>query len=167
MSAATELEQAQAALEAAQARHDAEQAAQVEQDRAAATEYWQRVHDEVLPERAQAMTDARQSFSDAVMDGEDATAAYSRYVRAHAVWQAAHNLVADGLAVWVDDYSGVPHADQSERWGRATYPAGVQGPTHHAVESFTAMLDKATEAARRAHSAAASAELRAGLEAHQ
>ena len=165
MSTATEVEQAQAALAAAQARHDAEQAAQVEQDHAAAVEYWTRVHAEVLPGRVQAMQDARAGVSQAVLEGEDATAAYSRYVEAHAAWQATSNLVAGGLVSYVNDLTGEPHADPSERWGRAVYPPGVQPPAHHAPDSFLSMLDAAVEAAHQSHSAATAAELRAGLEA--
>lgn len=167
MNATAELEKAQAALDAAQARHDAEQEQQAAEDHAAATEHWHRVHAEVLPDRVKAMQDARAGVSQAVLAGEDATAAYARYVRAHAVWQATHNAVANGLVSYVNDLTGEPHPDPSERWGRSVYPAGVQGPTHGAPDPFARMLEDATTAAHDAHRTATAAELRAGLEADQ
>lgn len=162
-----ELENAQAALADAQARHDAERAAQAEQDHAAATAYWQHVHAEVLPERVEAMQAARQAFTDAVHDATDVGAAYAAYVRAHARWQATHNAVAAGLVTFVNDLTGEPHADPSERWGRAVRPDGVQAPASNPPESFARMIEAATKDARQAHLQAAAAELRAGLEAHQ
>lgn len=167
MSTAADLEAAQAALHAAQARHDAEQAQRVEQDRAAASAYWQHVHAEVLPERVQAMQEARAAFSDAVATAGDVGAAYGTYVAAHAAWQATHNAVANGLVTYVNDLTGEPHPDPDERWGRATYPDGVQGPTHNAPDAFLSMLEAAAKAAHHAHAMATTDELHAAREAHR
>jgi hypothetical protein len=167
MSAATAVERAQAALDKAQAAHDAEQAAQAQQDHATATAYWQHVHTEVLPGRVQAMQAARQAFTEAVHDATDPAGAYAAYVAAHARWQATSNAVAKGLQTFVNDLTGEPHADPSERWGRAVYPPGVSLPSTAAPDTFQSMLDAAVKAAHTAHTRATAADLRAGLEAHQ
>lgn len=162
---ANKASKAAAALRDAETAQAAEQTAVKGRNRATRTAYWTDVHTQILPERIEAMRDARAAFSEAVRTAGDVGAAYGSYVAAHARWQATHNAVANGLVSYVNDLTGEPHPDPEERWGRAVYPDGVQAAANHAPDPFVKMLEAATVDARQAHLRETAAELQAALAA--
>ena len=169
MRAATDLaartEQAAAALRDAEAAEAAGRAADEEHAREVRAAHWGRMHAEVLPGLAEAMREARSAVGAAVAAGDDATSAYGAYVAAHARWQTTHNAIARGLQTFVNDLTGEPHADPAERWGRAVYPDGVQGPVSGSPDPFLRMFEDAAKDAHQEHAQQAAAELRESLNA--